>query len=668
MAGFWRTKYFGLRYGAAFGALFPPAGDTTAPTITTGGSFSINENTALAISLTADEAVTWSISGGPDAAKYEISGTTLRFAGNATKNFEAPDDADTNNTYIVTVRATDAATNFTDKGITVTILDVDESGADPTIGVPVLSLAVPAGTYPPQLNTPLPPDWQADVTSVRLQAATVANADAGWGTTSIDNLHLITNAEAIAGAWAVTGLSGITTPAVTVFRARAEQGGNFSAWSNELIHGDTTAPTLTSSTSPTAIPELTDSLVYTATFSEKVTITGFGGTDAALLEADNPTVPATTFAIRRLDHAIIDYEAKASYSFTISFKDRANNAVTSATITAAISDIDEIPSGLSNVFTDKINASDATLYTAPETYTVAGLATSLSVPISITNGEYRKNGGSWTGATGTVTNGDTVDVRGTSGVGSGVTVNVVLTIGGGSDTFSIINTNTFDPASLFGGSDEGYFFDISDLSTVFSDTARTTLASVDGPVKGVTDKSGKGHHLAWVSGNTLTLRQSGSFYYLEASATNGVTLNTVSLTQPWYRISALRIDNWAQFQRVLGSGTASHGQMRQNGSTPALFLNDGSDGPQVSPTLSTDYVISEVHNNTSSSIQLNSASAVTATTGTQTGDGQTLFNAVSGTSACAGRFYGNFAINRDPTSGEKASLKTFFAAKYGGSL
>lgn len=544
----------------------------------------------------------------------------------------------------------------------------DGTGGGSGITAPVLTLAVPAGTYPPQLNTPLPPDWQADVTSVRLQAATVANADAGWGTTSINDLHLITNAEAIAGAWAASGLSGITTPAVTVFRARAEQGGNFGAWSNELIHGDTTAPTLTSSTSPTAIPELVDSLVYTATFSEKVTITGFGGTDAALLEADNPTVPATTFAIRRLDHAIIDYEAKASYSFTISFKDRANNAVTSATITAAISDIDEIPSGLSNVFTDKTNASDATLYTAPETYTVAGLATSLNAPISITNGEYRKNGGSWTGATGTVTNGDTVEVRGTSGVGSGVTVNVVLTIGGGSDTFSIINTNTFDPASLFGGSDEGYFFDISDLSTVFSDTARTTLASVDGPVKGVTDKSGKGHHLAWVSGNTLTLRQSGSFYYLEASATNGVTLNTVSLTQPWYRISALRIDNWAAFQRVLGSGTASHGQVRQNGSSPAIFLNDGSDGPQVSPTLSTDYTISEVHNNTSSSIQLNSTSAVTATTGTQTGDGQTLFNVVAGTSACAGRFYGNFAINRDPTSGEKASLKTFFAAKYGGSL
>lgn len=668
MAGFWRTKYFGLRYGAAFGALFPPAGDTTAPTITTGGSFSINENTALAISLTADEAVTWSISGGPDAAKYEISGTTLRFAGNATKNFEAPDDADTNNTYIVTVRATDAATNFTDKGITVTILDVDESGADPTIGVPVLSLAVPAGTYPPQLNTPLPPDWQADVTSVRLQAATVANADAGWGTTSIDNLHLITNAEAIAGAWAVTGLSGITTPAVTVFRARAEQGGNFSAWSNELIHGDTTAPTLTSSTSPTAIPELTDSLVYTATFSEKVTITGFGGTDAALLEADNPTVPATTFAIRRLDHAIIDYEAKASYSFTISFKDRANNAVTSATITAAISDIDEIPSGLSNVFTDKINASDATLYTAPETYTVAGLATSLSVPISITNGEYRKNGGSWTAATGTVTNGDTVEVRGTSGVGSGVTVNVVLTIGGGSDTFSIINTNTFDPASLFGGSDEGYFFDISDLSTVFSDTARTTLASVDGPVKGVTDKSGKGHHMAWVSGNTLTLRQSGSFYYLEASATNGVTLCNCAMAQPWYRISAIRINNWAQYQRVFGSATVSHGVLRQNGSTPQLYLNDSADGPMVSPTLSTDYTISEVHNDAGSSIQLNSATAQTGTSGTQTADGQVLFDTFDGIRPCAGFFYGDFAISRDPTSGEKASLKTFFAAKYGGSL
>lgn len=666
MAGLWRTKFFGLRFGAAFGALFPPAGDTTAPTITTSGSFSINENTALAIALTADEAVTWSISGGPDSAKYEISGTTLRFAGNATKNFEAPDDADTNNTYIVTVRATDAATNFTDKGITVTILDVDESGADPTIGVPVLTLAVPAGTYPPQLNTPLPPDWQADVTSVRLQAATVANADAGWGTTSINDLHLITNAEAIAGAWAASGLSGITTPAVTVFRARAEQGGNFGAWSNELIHGDTTAPSLTSSTSPTAIPELTDSLVYTATFSEKVTITGFGGTDAALLEADNPTVPATTFAIRRLDHAVIDYEAKSSYSFTISFKDRANNAAVSASITAAVADVDEIPSGLTGFFTDETGTTASTVYTSANTYTVAGLAGGVSVPVTISGGTYSKNGGAYTAAAGTVTNGDTVQLRTTTPAGAGVVTQIVVTVGPTAETWQLTNTGTFNPASLFGAGETGGYYKVAPAN-VWQDTAGTVAGVVGSPVLRIDDLSGKGNHLLWASGNTLTLRQSGAFYYVESVAANGLTYMSVALPQPWERISALQQKDWTAFDRVFGSASGE-GVLRQEGSSPQVYVNDGNSVGPISPTLNSNFVISEVHNNTASRIQLDNGTAVTGTSGSNAGNGMCLFQHVPASRPVAGYYYGGILITRTLTDGERQSMRTWAAALYGGTL
>lgn len=105
--------------------------DTTAPTISTSSSAIVAENTALAVTLAANETVTWSISGGADQAKFEISGTTLRFAANGTKNYESPDDADTNNTYVVQVTATDLAGNATNKTITVTVTDLDETA--PTI-------------------------------------------------------------------------------------------------------------------------------------------------------------------------------------------------------------------------------------------------------------------------------------------------------------------------------------------------------------------------------------------------------------------------------------------------------------------------------------------------------------------------------------------------------
>ena len=102
------------------------AADTTAPVISTPSTANVNENATLSIALTADESVTWTITGGADAARFQISGTTLRWASNGTKNFEAPDDADLNNVYVVQITATDASSNSTNKTISVTVVNVLE--------------------------------------------------------------------------------------------------------------------------------------------------------------------------------------------------------------------------------------------------------------------------------------------------------------------------------------------------------------------------------------------------------------------------------------------------------------------------------------------------------------------------------------------------------------
>jgi len=99
------------------------AGDTTAPTITSPATASIAEGSPITITLTASEPVTWAKTGGADAAAFTLSGSALTLPA---RDWEAPTDADANNTYVVQVTATDATGNATSQTITVTVTDVTE--------------------------------------------------------------------------------------------------------------------------------------------------------------------------------------------------------------------------------------------------------------------------------------------------------------------------------------------------------------------------------------------------------------------------------------------------------------------------------------------------------------------------------------------------------------
>lgn len=101
--------------------------------ITSPAASSNPENVTLAHMLTATRSVTWTIrtaaqnAASVDHTQFEISGNTLRWIGNGTKNYEAPADAGSNNTYIVVVRATNAFTGAaSDQTVTVTVTDVVE--------------------------------------------------------------------------------------------------------------------------------------------------------------------------------------------------------------------------------------------------------------------------------------------------------------------------------------------------------------------------------------------------------------------------------------------------------------------------------------------------------------------------------------------------------------
>jgi hypothetical protein len=80
----------------------------------------------------------------------------------------------------------------------------------------------------------------------------------------------------------------------------------------------------------------------------------------------------------------------------------------------------------------------------------------------------------------------------------------------------------FDPRSLFAAGQLGFWYDPSDLSTMFSDSAMTTPATVGGVVGAIRDKSGNAKHALQAGADSLkpTLQNSGGKYYLDFDGSN----------------------------------------------------------------------------------------------------------------------------------------------------
>ena len=103
------------------------AGDTTS-------SKSLAENISAVYSFTANENVTWSINGGTDQNLFNIDASTGALSFKSAPNYESPSDSDSNNIYVVTVRATDDDGNTSNQTLTTTITDVRDETAPNIVG------------------------------------------------------------------------------------------------------------------------------------------------------------------------------------------------------------------------------------------------------------------------------------------------------------------------------------------------------------------------------------------------------------------------------------------------------------------------------------------------------------------------------------------------------
>jgi hypothetical protein len=130
----------------------------------------------------------------------------------------------------------------------------------------------------------------------------------------------------------------------------------------------------------------------------------------------------------------------------------ATNAAGSASATAAavgpVTGTDTTPNAFT--FTDATNVALSTL-TESNAITVSGI--DAPATMTITGGQYQINGGAWASSSTTVVATNTVKVRGTSSASNSTAVNVTLTIGGVSDTFTITTV-----AAAPGGAKPTYYF------------------------------------------------------------------------------------------------------------------------------------------------------------------------------------------------------------------
>jgi hypothetical protein len=130
----------------------------TAPAITSNGggataAINVAENGTAVTTVTATDAdsdtVTYSLSGGADQAKFSINAASGALAFASAPNYESATDADTNNSYIVEVTASDGNGGTDVQTLTVTVTDVDETppAPPPPPPPPPPPSGVPTGTF-----------------------------------------------------------------------------------------------------------------------------------------------------------------------------------------------------------------------------------------------------------------------------------------------------------------------------------------------------------------------------------------------------------------------------------------------------------------------------------------------------------------------------------------
>lgn len=288
------------------------------PTLTVGSAFTASDPED------EDTSLEWSVSG-RDGARFVIPAGQLTFK--EAPDFESPRDSGRDNTYDVTVVATDSSGNMGTKDVTVVVRNVQETGT-----ITLSNLGARVGTsLTATLNEPdgvsgsVTWTWAGATTIVRTGGTSNSyTPPAGFADNGLTITATYTDRQA-AGQTASANAGTVqanTTPAATP------------SWQTG---GDTIVRSVT-------VDDLTEATTVGTTVSYDATVNdntdtiftySLSGGDSSAFTIARDTGAVTT-------RSLFDRERKPSYNFTISVKNRANRSA-SLSVRVNVQDVNEPP-------------------------------------------------------------------------------------------------------------------------------------------------------------------------------------------------------------------------------------------------------------------------------------------------------------------------------------
>ncbi|MCS6288724.1 MAG: DUF4347 domain-containing protein [Nitrospira sp.] len=277
-----------------------------APTITSNGggstaSVNVAENTSTVATVTAADAnagqtLTYSISGGADAAKFTINSSTGQLSSVTTPNYESPTDSGGNNIYDVTVQVSDGIGGVDTQAIAVTVTNVNEAPTITSLSGDSLSYNEGDGAVVIEQGGNA---LVTDVDSTNLDTGTLTVSIPAGGDSAEDVLS-IRNQGTGAGQIGVSGNT-LTYSGVTI--------GTFTGGSS----GGNLVITFNSNATPTAVTALIKNITYQNTDTNAPT-TGVRTVRYVLTDGDDGTSANydTTVTVSGVNDAPTDLNLSAN--------------------------------------------------------------------------------------------------------------------------------------------------------------------------------------------------------------------------------------------------------------------------------------------------------------------------------------------------------------------